>query len=60
MLFAEFSSTVKYTKVTKDYHDDPKFSDSQVWANNVGPDQTAPDQGPHCLQFPLHLLDTLL
>ena len=41
------------------YHDDPKFSDRQVWANSADPDQTAPDQGLRCLQFPLHLLDTL-
>ena len=25
-----------------DYHDDLKFSDRQVWANSVDPDQTAP------------------
>ena len=24
------------------YHNDPKFSDRQVWANSVDPDQTAP------------------
>ena len=24
------------------YHNDPKFSDRQVWANCVDPDQTAP------------------
>ena len=36
------------------------FSDRQVWANIADPDQTAPDQGLHCLQFPLHLLDALL
>ena len=34
---------------------DPQFSDKQC-----RPDQTAPDQGLHCLQFRLHLLDTLL
>ena len=32
--------------------------------NSVDPDQTAPeeqsDQGLHCLQFPLHILDALL
>ena len=50
------------------YSNDPKFSDRQVWANSVGPDQTAPegawkeqsDQGLHCLPFQLHLLDILL
>ena len=50
------------------YRNAPKFSDRQVWANSVDPDQTAPrskseeqsDQGLHCLQFPLHLLDALL
>ena len=34
-------------------------SDRQVWANSADPDQTAPDQGLHYSQFPLHLLDTL-
>ena len=38
---------------------DPKFSDRQVWANSADPDQTAPDQVLHCLQFSLHLLDAL-
>ena len=44
------------------YRNVPKFSDRQVWANSADPDQTAPqsDQGLHCLQFPLHLLDALL
>ena len=27
------------------------FSDTQVWANSVHPDQTAPDQSLHCLPF---------
>ena len=40
-------------------HNDPKFSDRQVLANNVDPDQTAPDQGLQCLPFYLHLSDTL-
>ena len=34
-----------------EYHNDPKLLDS------VEPDQTAPDQGLHCLPFHLHLLD---
>ena len=38
-----------------------KFQTDRSWANSVDPDQTAPeeqsDQGLHCLQFPLHLLD---
>ena len=48
------------------YRNFPKFSNTQVWANSVDPDQTAPrgaeqsDQGLHCLQFPLQLLDALL
>ena len=42
------------------YRNVSKFSDRQVWANSADPDQTAPDQGLHCLQFPLHLLDSLL
>ena len=59
--------------ISEGYHNFPKFSDRQVWANSADPDQTAPlqtqirllleeqsDQGLHCLQFPLHLLDALL
>ena len=46
------------------YCNGPKFSDGQVWANSADPDQTAPreqsDQGLHCSQFRLHLLDALL
>ena len=37
-----------------------KFSDRQIRANSADPDQEQSDQGLHCLQFPLHLLDTLL
>ena len=47
----------------KGYHNDSKFSDRQVRANSVNPDQTAlnkTDQGLHCLPFCLHYLDTLL
>ena len=40
------------------YRNDPKFLDRQVWVNSADPDQT--DQGLHCLQFPLHLLNALL
>ena len=36
----------------------PKFLDRQIWANSADPEQS--DQGLHCLQFPLHLLDALL
>ena len=47
---------------------DPKFTDRQVWAKSVDPDQTAPggvlveqsDQGLHCLPFYLHILDKFL
>ena len=39
------------------YRNDPEFSDRQVWANSVEPDQTALF---HCLLFRLHLLDLLL
>ena len=46
------------------YRNVPKFWDRQVWANSADPDQTAhqeqSDQGLHCLQFPLHLLEALL
>ena len=54
---------IQYGKVNRNV---PKFSDRQIWANSADPDQTAPlleeqsDQGLHCLQFPLHLLDALL
>ena len=41
------------------YRNDPKFSDSQVWANNADPDQTAPDHDLPCLPFHLHRLDSL-
>ena len=46
------------------YRNDPKFSDSQLWANSANPDKTAPleeqsDQGLHCLQFCLHLFDEI-
>ena len=44
------------------YSNDPKFSDRQVRANSVDPDQTAleeqSDQSLHSLPFCLHLLDT--
>ena len=42
------------------YRNDPKFSDRYAWANSADPDQTAPDQGLHCLPFHLHRLDSLL
>ena len=49
------------------YHNDPKFSDRQVWANSVDPDQTNPkglgvwsDQGLSCLPFRLYLLAVLV
>ena len=32
----------------------------KVWVNSVDPDQTAPEQRLHHLQFQLHLLDALL
>ena len=35
------------------------FSDSQVQAKNVDPDEQS-DQGLHCLPFCLHLFDALL
>ena len=43
-----------------DYCNDPMFSDRQVWANSVDPDQEQSDQGLHCLPSHLHLLDALL
>ena len=44
--FEKSGFTIQYSK-------DPKFSDRQVLANSADPDL-------HCLQFCLHLLDTLL
>ena len=41
------------------YRNDPKFADRYSWANSADPDQTAPDQGLHCLPFCLHRLDSL-
>ena len=47
-------------------HIDPMFTDKNVWANNVDPDQTAckvqeqSDLGLLSLPFHLHLLDALL
>ena len=48
----------KFTLSLFDYCNDPKFSDRQVSADSVDPDQTAPsllkeqfDQGLHCLVF---------
>ena len=38
----------------------PKFSDRQVWANSVDPDQEPSDQCLHCLPFRLHRLGALL
>ena len=55
--------------VYHDYHNDSKFSDNQVLANSVEPDQTTQirlligeqsDLVLHCLTFRLHLLDPLL
>ena len=42
------------------YRNFPKFSDRQVWANSVDPDQEQSEQGLHCLPFRLHRLDSLL
>ena len=51
-------------RTTFTYGNDPKFSDRQVCANSVDPDQTAPeeqsDQGLHCLLFHVDILHTLL
>ena len=51
-----FKSSIHYHT----YRNVPKFSDRLAWANNVDPDQTAPDQGLHSLPFRLHLLDSLV
>ena len=43
---------------TGNYRNDLKFLDRQVWVNSADPLQS--DQGLHCLQFCLHLLEALL
>ena len=40
---------IKVEKLSLNYRNVPKFSDRQVRANSADPDQTAPDQGLHCL-----------
>ena len=43
------------------YHNDPKFSDRQVYANSVDPDQkNQSDKALHCLLFRLFHLKALL
>ena len=37
-----------------------KFSDRQIWANIVNPNQTAPDWGLQCLSFRVHLSSALV
>ena len=37
-----------------------KFSDRQIWANIVNPNQTAPDRGLRCLSFRVHLSSALV
>ena len=37
-----------------------KFSDRQIWANIVNPNQTSPDQGLWCLSFHEHLSSALV
>ena len=46
-------------KLIARFHNVPKFSYKQAWANSADPEQLS-DQGLHCLQFPLRLLDSLL
>ena len=67
-LFSLSSETIDQGRESITYCDVPKFSDRQVWANSLDPDQTAPrgngieeqsDQGLHCLPFCLHLLEAL-
>ena len=37
-----------------------KFSDRQIWANIVNPNQTAPHQDLRCLSFRVHLSSALV
>ena len=47
-------------KAWRNYRNDPKFSDRQVWSNSADLDQKGQsDQDLLCLQFPLHQLDAL-
>ena len=41
------------------YRNVPKCSDRQVWANSADLEEQS-NQGLHCLQFPLHPLDSLV
>ena len=52
------SSKVPFLVTQLSYHNVPKFSDRQVWANSVDPEEQS-DQGLHSLPFRLHLLDAL-
>ena len=43
------------------YCDESKmFSDIQIWANIVNPNQSAPDQDLRCLSFRVHLSSALV
>ena len=55
----DFSMSVLKKILKLSYCNDSKFSDRYAWANSADPDQTAPDQGLHCLPFRLHRLDSL-
>ena len=47
-------------KIRVHYRNFPKISDRQSWANSETQIRLQSDQGLHCLQFPLHLLDAFL
>ena len=60
LLVSVICGEAKLFKFKENYSNDPRFSDRYAWANSADKDQTAPDQGLHCLPFLMHLLDALL
>ena len=58
---ADADTLKRRPKWLQNYHNDPKFLDRYVnWSNSADPDQEQSDQGLHCLQFRLYLLDVFL
>ena len=41
-MFKKIAIVHVYSTYNKWYRNDPKFSDTQAWANSADPDQTAP------------------
>ena len=53
-IFHELSCLFDHTVISL------KFSDRQIWANNINLNKTAPDQGLQCLSFCVHLSSALV